>query len=332
MALYIEIDNPGENIRDAIMDEFTLDIDESEENRKKIFQNNEDGSYQDDGESGNRTREYFEYLKEVNYSYYETVIGIIFVDYYVSICYYNQNGIDDEEDVIDLSDFRYFESSTDVVHFLEDNPEFFMPMMYESLEFCLAERNEKRKMLNRCRGMEKYLLAINPFHLLDKINYCRNYTKEDIILKQREYYTMHRENNYHNNRTQEQIIEENRLNYEAAIYDTAMFLESVSNINENNYRNLILDIAEDYYIYQIYKSSNGALINNDLVNSIKNDSLDDFIKKTTQNGMVLPEMIASLAEYHRKGKRFKRQVNLVFHQCVKEEANKKVLSKDNKKK
>lgn len=352
--------NIAREIREAIMDEFAFDIDTDPESDNIIFtsenediifseekKNSQESGYErfdatknydedddeleflDEPEEENRVKVYFDLLKKKNYYLYKQIIGVVFVDYYVNLLGYNLMEVEDDYQAVDLAQFRHFENSHDVVLFLEENPEYFMPMLGGCLEFCLAEPEEKRSLLNLCRGMERYLMAINPFHMLDRVEYCRNLTKEDVILKHRNILQDYEEMTEYENKEIEEVIEDRELNNDLAIYDTAHYLRNIFSFNEKNYRLLILDILEDYYKYELYKGLNKQDVNEEIIDIIEKNNLSDLVEITIEDQTGLVDILSPFIEYHRQDKKFQKKVNGEIKKIGKADIKKKILRREN---
>lgn len=349
--MYIDVNNICRYLRESLMDEFAFDIADLEytgdyklkAESKQIcftselkFDDEKDKDVYDDDydeeldeeldeeqlvERTNKIMLYFDHLKYCSYDMYKQVISMLFVDYYVMAYYYIKQCDED----YDLSLFDDFKSVDDIIYFIDENPEFLVTIMSESLEFCLADHEEKRDIIINCKKKETYLMKINPLFILDKIEYCRKQTKEDIIIKQREYYKEYSATDIIKDKTNAELEQMSEDNTDLSIWDAAYYLRNIYHIDKRNYRSLILDIAKDTYKYLLYKKTYEQEKDSYLINLFEQMSLSNFIRETLEDKTKLDDLLSSFIELNKLNLDKKKEIMAKVEQNENKILIKKIL-------
>lgn len=316
--MYIEVKNPGRETREKLMEEFATDLAEYEY-QNADFHLGEIPEDEEKADQDNRIFKFFNFIKEEAPDTYFQLIGLIYADYYLMTYSYAQSG--DLEKAADIDELMGIDNIYDVMELIDQNPDYIMTLLAESFEYCLAEPNEKRDYLKNSNQIDRYLHIFNPFHVLEKIEVCRDFVCEDIIIKQKELRKEYNDQLLPQNRFVAEIFRQNQENEEVANYEVSLFLTNIYFLDQNNYCKLIVAIAHDAYRYQMFQQLNNKDYDASLLECLEVMNLDDFINATLEDRTILCQLITPFIEFHKYSL---DQKNHIINTIIKKEKSGKI--------
>lgn len=119
--------------------------------------------------------DYFNDLKEKNYTFYQYLIGMLFTDHYKLLRISEKYDDLDEDDEIFLKLYNDFYSLDDILNYVEEYPNALASFLYNMSEFNSYNYFEKREAWLSCKDELDFLKKFSPLNIFDYLYYCQKY-------------------------------------------------------------------------------------------------------------------------------------------------------------
>lgn len=214
---------------------------------------------------------------------FKEVINIMYLTSYI-VNLYTLNIYNDDKDTI--NNVKFLKSFNDISEFvLSVDLDTFKNLCYDTILFIDSEYYIRKKYIVSLLDRKEEILKKFPLFLNDICNYGMQYSKEYIIDEYNEILNQ---------------VKDKKIAMEDSICFITEFLIKLEEDDFDNYRSLIISMAEDYYMYN--KSLNEAKLEADSyapeIMELLEDRVEDFVRFSANNSELLEPLIRDFLKYN----------------------------------
>lgn len=219
---------------------------------------------------------YFYMLSKSNYGFYKNVVGLIASDHYKILKNSNYNDELNDEAFYFINLYESISSQDELISIIEEEPFVLLELLHWTSEFNNCDYFEKRKYYLNCKDKLDVLIKLSSFSTLDFLYHCQKYDMNTIKSIYKEQLNMYNDK-------------------DEAINTLIFNLEELFRSDINNYKELVADLLDNYYLIgkrqlssdkkitkRRYLSKNIKLIENedivDILNKLRDKDCKFFIE------------------------------------------------------